>query len=146
MWAESYDRELKDVFDVQDEITRKVVTEMAVKISWGEQARGWTRMTESHEALELYFEADKLWMRYEKESNFRARELLTKAVELDPKFARAIAFLGYTHLVDTWFGWAKNPAQSFKLAEELAHRALAIDDNVYLAHGLLSSIYRRKRL
>ncbi|NIS83129.1 MAG: adenylate/guanylate cyclase domain-containing protein, partial [Anaerolineales bacterium] len=146
LWAESYDRELKDVFDVQDEITRKVVTEMAVKISWGEQARGWTRMTESHEALDLYYEADKLFMRFEKESNLRARELLTKAIELDPKFARAIAFLGWTHMFDVDYGWAKDAAESFRQAEELANRALAIDDTVYLAHALMSQIYVRKEL
>ena len=145
LWAESYDREFKDVFDVQDEITRKIVTEMAVKISWGEQARGWTRITESHEALDLYYEADKFFMRFEKESNVRARELLTKAVELDPKFARAIAFLGWTHLIDSMFAWVKDPAKSFKEAEELGNRALAIDDTVYLTHGLLSRIYTLKR-
>lgn len=146
LWAESYDRELKDVFDVQDEITRKVVTEMAVKIGWGEQARGWTRMTQSHEALDLYYEADKLFMRFEKESNGRAQELLTKAVELDPKFSRAIAFLGWTHLFDVRYGWAKDAAESFQQAEELADQALVINETDYLANALLSRIYTRKRL
>jgi adenylate cyclase len=146
LWAESYDRELKDVFDVQDEITRKVATEMAVKVSWGEQARGWTRMTENHEALDLFYQADKIFMRYEKESNAKARELLIKAIELDPKFARAIAFLGYTHLLDAMYGWLKNRTRSINKAEELAKRALTIDDTVYLAHSLLSSIYANKRL
>ncbi len=146
LWAESYDRELKDVFEVQDEITRKVVTEMAMKISWGEQARGWAHMTENYEALDFFYEADKLYMRYEKESNAKARELLMKAIELDSKFARAIAFLGYTHLLDSRFGWVKNPKQSINKAEELAKRALTIDSNVYLAHSLLSSIYTSKRL
>ncbi len=145
LWAESYDRELKDVFALQDEITRKVVTEMAVKISWGEMARSWTHATENYEALDLYFQADKLFSRFEKESNVRARELLTKAIELDSKFARAIAFLGWTHMLDVRFGWAKDPAESFRQAEELANQALAIDDTVYLAHGLLSRIYTGKR-
>jgi adenylate cyclase len=146
LWAESYDRELKDVMDVQDEIARKVANEMAVKVSWGEQARGWTRMTDNYEALDLFYEADKLYMRYEKESNVKARQLLTKAIELDPKFARAIAFLGYTHFVDALYGWVKNRTQSFNKAEEFAKRALTINDTVYLAHSLLSSIYSNKRL
>ncbi|NIS79878.1 MAG: guanylyl cyclase, partial [Anaerolineales bacterium] len=145
LWAETYDRELKDVFALQDEITRKVVTEMAVKISWGEMARSWTHATENYEALDLYFQADKLFSRFEKESNVRARELLTKAIELDSKFARAIAFLGWTHMLDVRFGWAKDPAESFRQAEELANQALAIDDTVYVAHGLLSRIYTGKR-
>jgi len=146
LWAESYDRKLKDVFDVQDEITQKVVTEMAVKISWGEQARGWTRMTQSHVALDLYYEADKLYMLFEKESNIRARELIMKAIELDPKFARAIAFLGWTHFYDGRFRWVKNPAQSFKEAEECANRAIAIDEADYLPYALLAYLYSQKRL
>ena len=145
LWAESYDRELKDVFAVQDEITRKVITEMAVKIAWGEMARGWACVTENYEALDLYFQADKLFSRFQKESNIRARELLTKAIELDPKFARAIAFLGFTHMMDVRFGWAKNPAQSMKRAEELAKQAVAINDTDYMGHGLLSRIYTHKR-
>ncbi len=103
-------------------------------------------MTESHEALDLYYEADKLFMRFEKESNLRARELLTKAIELDPKFARAIAFLGFIHLNEVRYGWGKNPAASLMRAEELANRALAINDTCYLAHALLSRIYGLKRL
>jgi TolB-like protein/class 3 adenylate cyclase/Flp pilus assembly protein TadD len=146
LWAENYDRQLKDVFDVQDEITRKVATEMAVKLTWGEQARGWTRMTENYEALDLFYKADKLYMRYEKESNVKARELLMKAIELDPKFARAIAFLGYTYRLEGLFGWTKNRTQSINKAEELAKRALSVDENVYLGHSLLSSIYTDKRL
>lgn len=146
LWAENYDRELKDVFDVQDEITRNVATEMAAKISWGEQARGWTRMTENYEALDLFYEADELYMRYEKDLNAKARDLLLKAIKLDPKFARAIAFLGYTHLTDAQFGWVRNRTESINKAEECANRALAMDNNVYMAHSLLCSIYSDKRL
>ncbi|NIS72004.1 MAG: hypothetical protein GTO12_24670, partial [Proteobacteria bacterium] len=141
IWAESYDRELRDLFDVQDEITRKVVTEMAVKIAWGEMARSWTRATENLKALDYYLLADKFITRVDKESNVRGRELLMKAIELDPKFARAIAYLGFTHLLDVRFGWVKNPRQSFKQAEELVDQALAIDKSDYLANFLLSRLY-----
>jgi adenylate cyclase len=145
LWAESYDREVKDLFDVQDEITRKVVTELGVKLTWGEMVRSMTQATDNYEALDYYMQADKLFSRMEKEANARARELLMKAIELDPKFGRAIAFLGWTHLLDLAYRWVKNPAHSFKQAEELAKRALAIDDTVYLAHTLLSRIYNFKR-
>lgn len=72
--------------------------------------------------------------------------MLTKAIEVDPKFARAYAFLGYTYLFDARFGWVKNPTQSIKQAEEFAKSALAIDENVYLAHLLLGSVYGGRRL
>ena len=146
LWAELYDRELKDIFAVQDEITRKIVTELAVKISWGEIARAWAHATENYEALDRYYQADKYLTRFEKESNIQARKLLKKAIELDPKFSRAIAFLGLTHMIDVLFGWAKDPLESLRKAEELAKQAVAIRDNNYLSHGLLSRIYTVKRL
>ena len=146
LWAEKYDRELKDVFAVQDEIVRKVVTGMAVEVSWGETGRIMTHATENYEALDYYLKAYKLWQRSEKESNAKSRELLEKAIELDPKYALAIAFLGYVHLEDARHGWVKNPSQSIKQAEKLAKRALAIDDAVFLGHMLLGGIYQDKRL
>ncbi len=146
MWAEKYDRELKDVFAIQDEITRKVVTELAVKVSWGEMARSWTHATEDYEAFDLYMQADKFFSQFEKGSNIQARELLIKAVKLDPGFARAIGFLGWTHMMDVLLGWASNPAESLKQAEQLAKQGVAIKDTDYISHGLLSRIYTRKRL
>jgi len=141
LWAERYDRELKDIFAVQDEITRKVVNELAVKIAWGETWRLESQGTDNYEAFDYYIQTDKYFLRMEKEGNARARELLLKAIELDPKYARAIAFVGWTHLSDARFRWVKNPAQSIKQAEEWAHRALAIDENVAHAHSLLGRVY-----
>jgi len=68
-----------------------------------------------------------------------------KAIELDPKFARAIAYVGFTHELDARFGWVKHPRQSIKQGEEWAERALAIDKSDYLANFLLSRIYTNKR-
>jgi adenylate cyclase len=146
LWAEIYDRELKDIFAVQDEITRKIVTEMGVKLVWGEMMRSLRHATDNHQAADYYLQADKFYNRFEKESNARARELLLKAIELDPNYARATAFLGYCYLLDARYGWVKDRDRSFKMAEELARRAVAIDDNMYLGHALLASIYVEKRL
>jgi adenylate cyclase len=145
-WAENYDRELKDVFAVQDGIVRSVVTELGVKLAWGEEFRSWVHATENLQAFDYFMQADKLYMRFEKEANAQARGLLLKAIELDPKFARAIAFLGFTHTADASYGWARDPAQSSRQAEDLANRAVAIDDRDYLAHALLSRIYAQKGL
>ncbi len=146
VWAETYDREVKDVFALQDEIIRNVVTEMAVEVAWGEMARGMTYATENFEALNLYFNAEKLWQRFGKESNLQARKMLEKAIALDPEYARAIAFLGYTYTTEASRGWVKNRKQSIKQAEELAKRALAIDDCVYLGRMLMGTIYSNRGL
>jgi adenylate cyclase len=141
LWAERYDRELKDIFAVQDEIMRKVVNELAVKIVWGETWRLESYGTDNYEAFDIAMQGDKYFMRFEKEANIRARELWLKALELDPKYARVMAIVGWTHLCDALYRWVKNPAQSIKQSEEWAHRALAIDDNVSHAHTILGRIY-----
>jgi len=146
LWAEIYDRELKDVFAVQDEITRKIVTEMGVTLVWGEVMRSLRHATDNYQAADYYLQADKFVNRFEKESNARARELLTKAIELDPKYARAIAFLGICHQLDARYGWVKDRAQSLNMAEKLGKSAVAIDDNTYLGHALLALVYAMKRL
>jgi TolB-like protein/cytochrome c-type biogenesis protein CcmH/NrfG len=145
LWAERYDRELKDMFAVQDEIVRNVVTELAVQMTQGEWARRMIHASDNYEAVDYYLRADKELIKFEKEANVRGRELLMKAVELDPNYARAIAYLGYTYYYDVFFGWAKSPAESFRQAQELAERAVATKENDYLGHGLLSRIYAQKR-
>ena len=145
LWAERYDRELKDIFALQDEITRKVVNELAVKIAWGETWRLENRGTDSYEAFDIFMQSDKYFLRFEKEATIRARELLLETLELDPKYARAMAMMAWTYLYDVIFGWVKNPAQSIKQAEEWAHRALSIDNNVAHAHTILGRIYILRR-
>jgi TolB-like protein/tetratricopeptide (TPR) repeat protein len=130
---------------VQDEITRNVVTELAVKMTQGEWARRMMHASENYEAVDCYLRADKEITKFQKEANLRGRELLMKAVQLDPNYARAMAYLGYTYWYDVVFGWVKNPTESFQQAQVLAERAVAINEKDYLAHALLSRIYARKR-
>ncbi|UCF85779.1 MAG: hypothetical protein JSV50_09155 [Desulfobacteraceae bacterium] len=146
LWAERYDRELKDVFAVQDEILRKVVTEIAVETTWGEMGRLLTHATENYEALDCFLKATELWHRFEKETNAQARKLLLKAIDLDPKYAMAIALLAATHRTDAKLGWAKERVQPYKQAEEIAEHALNVDETCSIAHVVLGGIYEDKRL
>jgi TolB-like protein/Flp pilus assembly protein TadD len=145
LWTERYDRELKDVFAVQDEIILKVVTEIVVETTWGEMGRLLTHATENYEALDCFLKATKLWQRFEKESNAQARELLLKAIDLDPKYAMAITLLAATHRADAKLGWAKDRVQSYKQAEAIAQRALNVDETCGIAHVTLGCIYEDNR-
>ncbi|MEE8435587.1 MAG: adenylate/guanylate cyclase domain-containing protein [bacterium] len=144
LWAESYDRELRNVFAIQDEITLKVVTELEVKLTTGGRARIHAQTTKNFEALDYLLQAEKLFVLFRKEANLQARNLLTKAIELDPKFAHAMARLGYTYLMEIWFRWTDDPAQSLAQAEELASRARAVDETAYLSHIVLSRVHALK--
>jgi TolB-like protein/class 3 adenylate cyclase/Tfp pilus assembly protein PilF len=147
LWGERYDRELEEVFEVQDDISRKVVNEMEVKIAEGEAWRLETHATDNYQAFEYYTQADKILRGGANRQNYdKMRELLKKAIELDPQYARAIAWLGHTNLTMIRRGWSNDPKQSVIEAKELADRALSIDPNNYMAHALLSRIYLGQKL
>ena len=127
VWAEQYDRELKDVFAVQDEITRRVVDKLGAKLIWGEGARSGIEATANVEAYDLYLRARSLKFLQEKASNSRAIQLLERAIELDPEYSRAMAMLGDALWRRARWYEPVRPADDLKRAEALAERALAID-------------------
>jgi len=144
LWADRYDREFKDVLAIQDEITRKVVRELQVKLTAGETASYWHATTQNPEAYELYLLGRKIYFRYTKEANSRARGLWLEAIQLDPMFATVIGSLAWTHMNDARFRWSSDTARSFDLAESTARRALRIGE-VPVAHRLLSRLYTYQR-
>jgi len=146
LWADSYDRELSDLFVIEDEITRKVVTELAVKLTVGEVARSNVRATNNVEAYDYWLRGVAAYRLFRKETNVQAGELFERAIKLDPQYARAIAYLGWVRLNESRFRWVKDRQRSFKQAEKLARRAIAINENSVVGHNLLSRIYTYKKL
>jgi adenylate cyclase len=128
LWSETYDRDLKDIFALQDEITMKVLTALRVKLTGGEQVRIAARNTDSIEAYLIFLQALHHFMKTHQEGNFMARELCEEAIVLDPNFAGPYRLLAWTHLEDVWFGWSKSSRESFKKAVELAEQSLALDN------------------
>ncbi len=128
LWAERYDRELGDVFALQDEITMKVLTALQVKLTGGEQARIVARNTDNIDAYLLFLQAAHHFRKTHQEGNILARKLCEEAIALDPNFADPYRVLAWTHLEDVWFGWSKSSRESFKKAVELAEQSLALDN------------------
>jgi adenylate cyclase len=145
LWADSYDRELQDVFALQDEITQKVAVEIRVKLTAGEVARSEFQATGNFEAYDYWLRGVQAYRRFKKETNVRAGELFEKAIELDPQYARAIGYLGWVRLNESRFGWVEDRDRSFKLAKELARRAIATDENSSVGHSLLGRIFSLER-
>jgi adenylate cyclase len=143
MWAERYDRELTDLFAVQDEIARNVVGALEVKLTEGEQARAWRRQTNNWEAGDLLTQGAQLFYRFSKASNVLARGKIEQAIEVDPRFALAYSMLGWIHWLDVHQGWSDHPSRSFGLAFEAAQKALALDPLLPDVHALLGAIHLR---
>jgi adenylate cyclase len=140
-WAERYDREIDDIFTVQDDITHHITVAMRVEISVGEKAQMLAGRTTNIEAWELLIRADDLNNSIVQTNNFRARHLLEEAVQLDPGFVSAWTELGWVHWEDAFFGWSASSEQSVKLASEAAAKALALEPeypNAYSLLGLLA--------
>ncbi|MBM4348409.1 MAG: tetratricopeptide repeat protein [Deltaproteobacteria bacterium] len=142
VWSEHYDREFKDIFALQDEITIKIMQAMKVELTEGEQARHWAkRGTKNLKASVLNYQGIGYLWRGTKQDNETARHLFEEAIGLDPKFVWLYINLGLTHFWDARNGWSESPANSLRKAHELAQKALAMDDSLDLGHSLLGAIY-----
>jgi adenylate cyclase len=140
LWAESYDRDLENLFDLLDELTLKVVTQLEVELTMGDHARLIARDTNSVGAHEQLLKARKAFFKFDRESNLLSRELTRKALELDPDFSWAMSQQGWTHVVEALYGWSEDRAASLREAEALARRALAVNPKNQFAHTLLSRV------
>jgi adenylate cyclase len=140
LWAERYDRHLKDLFAMQDEITLKIATAMQVELTEGEQARMWSP-PDNLEAWSYLVRAGDFFQRFNREDNARARELLERAVRLDPDYATAWTFLAWTHEIDAWLGFTESRTDSIKQAMLLGEKAMALDASQPIVHSLWATIY-----
>jgi adenylate cyclase len=144
LWAERYDRELEDIFALQDEVTQKIVTALAVKLTADEQERLVRKYTDNMQAYDFYLQGAEYQNRFTKEANAQARQMFERSVALDTEFALAYAALGFTHFHDWTFGWSKDP-QSRERALEFAQKTLILDDSIPLGHHLLGKVYLWKK-
>ena len=145
LWAERYERDLKDIFAIQDEITMKIITELQVKLTEAEQARLLAKGTDNLEAYLKLLQGREHLYRFNKENNAMARDMFQEAIALDPEYPKPYAFLGTTHIVDIWLGSSQSPRESLAKAFELAQKAIALDDAYATAHGLLGNLYMYTR-
>jgi adenylate cyclase len=138
VWAERYDREITDIFTLQDEIARAIVVELQVLLTEGESARLAHRGTRSVPAWEHCAQGTMLLLRAERDGNARAREHALQAVALDPSFPGAHVLLGTTYWFDLWQGWTDDPAGALDHGRTAAERALSLDNTWDPAYSLLS--------
>ena len=141
IWAERYDRELTDVFAVQDEVTKEIVAALALNLTIGEQQQLTGEHTSSPEAYDSFLRGRELWHLQTKETNAEARVALQRAIELDPNFAPAYALLAITHMRDYLNQWSPSPSLSLEEGYKVAQEAVGRSDRDPYAHWALGSLY-----
>jgi adenylate cyclase len=142
MWAERYDRDLSNLFALQDEITLKIITALRVKLTEGEQI---ALDTDNLDAYLKYLQARKQSEKKTKEGNALAQKLTEEAIALDPEYATGYLNLAATHLMDIIYGLSESPKQSVQTAEELVQTAISLSGKNADARIYLARIYLVKR-
>jgi adenylate cyclase len=145
LWAKRYDRNLDDIFAVQDDITKNIITAIQVKLTEGEQARAVAKGTNNLDAYLKCLQANELNHRVNPESNALAKQLAEEAVALDPEYAWAYYNLGRAHQLDVWLRTSKSPKESIGKAIGFMKKAISLDDTLAEAHGRLGFIYSMTR-
>jgi adenylate cyclase len=142
LWAESYDRDLKNIFEIQDEITMKIVTNLRIKLADGEQALFVEKESKNPDVYLKFLQAHKLWRDGTKESLIRYGKLVQEIVDIQPEYPHGYSALGWYHyeLGNQGISPQENHEKAFKLAQ----KALSIDESDVYAHALLSFIYLLK--
>jgi tetratricopeptide (TPR) repeat protein len=126
MWASRYDRDLQDIFAVQEEIARRITRALAVQLTVEEEKHMGRPYTSSQVAWEYFMRGTELYRRYTPSDNAHARELFERAIDLDPQFARAYANLAATHRQDGNMEWTEDRETSEKLAYRMAQKAVEL--------------------
>jgi adenylate cyclase len=140
LWSEQYDRPLKDIFALQDEIVQKIVTTLRLQLTLQEQGYIVRKHTDNLEAYDAFLRGMEYLWRSTKETSVQARQMFEKAIELDPQYAEAYTWLGWTYWAEWVNSWSVDP-QTLERALELAQQALTLDDSLPVAHSRLAMVY-----
>ncbi|MBI3757697.1 MAG: adenylate/guanylate cyclase domain-containing protein [Deltaproteobacteria bacterium] len=143
LWAERYDRELKDIFALQDEIVQKIVTTLKLQLTLREQGYLVRKTTDNLEAYDYFLRGLESWNHTTQEATAQAQQLFEKAIALDPQYAEAYAFLSWTGTQEWNRQWSQDP-QTLERAVILAQKAVALDDSLAGAHEVLALAYLYK--
>jgi len=133
LWADRFDRELTDIFAIQDEVTQEIVTAMALKLSARDQRKVTHRITDNLEAYDYFLRGREQHWLLSREASAQAKKLLQEAIVLDPNCAAAHASLADSYLLSYVNGW--DPIPDHSLAEGSKHAKLAVGIDPDYAHG-----------
>jgi adenylate cyclase len=138
IWADRFDRDLTDIFAVQDELTQEIISALKIKLTPETKDRLARKNRIDEDAYDLFLRARELSWHATSSNSIEARGLLGRAVTINPDFAAAHAGIAATYANDYANGWAENPEQSLQTALEIAERAVQLDEEEPQAREVLA--------
>ena len=145
LWADRYDRDLKDIFALQDDIAFNVIAALQVKLTEGEKAQLMAKGTKNIDAHIKTLQAFQFLDMLSREGNAQAKKLFQDAITLDPEYPNPYLGLALSHVIDVWLGTSDSFDQSLDLAFDLVQKVFSLDESNAVAHGILGQIYAMKR-
>ncbi len=145
IWAERYDRELEDVFAAQDEIIEIIVATLVHKVDSEETERRIQLARTDRDAYDCYLTGREYFFARTKATTDKSLELMERAIELDPNFARAYGFKAWLKAYEYRYGWSENPEHCPDDALNAALKALSLDSSDYDVHWRLAVVYLHRR-
>jgi TolB-like protein/class 3 adenylate cyclase len=146
VWADRFDGDLDDVFEVQDRITQEIATALEVRLTHGEQARVWRRRSGSPLVYEHFSKAWNYYVNFGRHTHVQAKEACERALAINPEYGPALLFLGFTLVDQARFGWVADAAAAYEAALDCADRALLADpqsSDAYMIRGYAWTFLRR---
>ncbi|MFT5114531.1 MAG: adenylate cyclase [Parasphingorhabdus sp.] len=140
VWAERFDRDLEDIFAVQDEVTQKIVSALKVQLTQAEQEQLTYRDTDNLDAYDYLLRGKEYYLRFTRDANQQARQLYEKAIELDPNYATALAELARIYVQARNHGWTVNLVEPLQQASNFAEKAVELNDSLPQARVVLGFI------
>jgi adenylate cyclase len=144
LWAERYDYKLKDIFALQDNVTKKILQGMQVRLTRGE---GFLQL-DFPKNLEVYLkvlQGMEYLRKFNIDDNNRARLIAEECIALEPDYGGSYGLLGSVHMMDYWLGSTKNPMRSLNLAIEYTQKAMDLSRRKGRKLALLGYLYAMKR-
>ena len=138
LWAESYDREITEIFKVQDAITAQIVSTLSIRLTEEEKRRVSQKFTRSIEAYDFFLKGQSLYVQHTKTANLMARQYFQKAIETDPAFARAYGAQSLTYADAYRYHWDSDNENSLAIAVVKAEKAISIDKELPQSHWALA--------
>ena len=140
IFAESYDRVLVDIFQVQDEITKELISSLNIKLATNERNRIWFGKLNSPEAVEYYYRGASHFYELNREDNATARDLFEKLYRVQPDSVVGPSYVSVTHWMDAFFDWTNSAARSMEMAATWAKRAMEYEDNNGIGHAVFGHL------
>lgn len=141
-WSETYDRDMQNLFEIQDEIAQQIATEMQVSLVTGQHSRRVAKSSERLEAWKLALEAGPLVESHVRENSMAARRLLEQAINLDPNYAAAHVLMGWLYWENAAWGWGGDREDEIESAKQEVSAAIEADPGYPDSYSLLGMIHR----